>query len=184
MLLFDHETQEEEHISKLVASPPEWTDEYYDRGKKQRQLDQIIDVPFFGDSREVLLLQVADLIAYLLRHHAELEEGRDQDRYSGESDAVREWVRKIAARAFPTATRWPKKSLSKAEEFFTSLAAAPLLEIGDLASASRRTQRATEHDLEKLFAERRPPTAVRPSQREPRKGGVNKQSYQLQPGSR
>lgn len=166
LLLFDHETQEEKTISDLVASPPEWTDEYYDRSKKQRRFDQIIDVPFFGDSQQVLLLQVADLIAYLLRHHAELEEGRDKERYAGESDAVRDWVRKIVVRAFPASTRWPKKGGGKSGEFFSSLAPGPLLKIGELASAKGRTEATTEGVPQGVSAERRPPAAMRPTRGE------------------
>jgi hypothetical protein len=160
LLLFDHETQEEGAISDLVASPPEWTDEYYGRGKKQRRFDQIIDAPFFGDSQQVLLLQVADLIAYLLRHHAELEEGRDRERYAGESDAVRGWVRKIMARAFPASTRWPRKGGGRSGEFLGSVAPVSLVKMGDLAAAKGRTE--AELVPEAGSAERRPPAAIRP----------------------
>lgn len=42
---------------------------------KQKQLDQIVDVPYFGDSREVVLIQVADFAAFFLRRYAEIQEG-------------------------------------------------------------------------------------------------------------
>jgi hypothetical protein len=46
-------------FTDLIDNPPPWSDAYYDRGTKQDQLDQVIDVPYFGDSREVPLIQLA-----------------------------------------------------------------------------------------------------------------------------
>jgi hypothetical protein len=52
MFVFDNEEREKMRFADLIARPPAWSDEYYDRGKKQPQLDQIIDTPYFGDSIE------------------------------------------------------------------------------------------------------------------------------------
>ncbi len=130
VLLFDHESAEEKPISELVARPPEWTDEYYKRRRRQGPLDQIVDVPFFGDSEEVLLLQVADLVAYLLRRYAELEHGTSTEAYIGEHGQVRGWVVGIVERAIPTAARWPRRNLSQLDELFRDLAPAAIRDLG------------------------------------------------------
>ncbi|PKN62408.1 MAG: hypothetical protein CVU57_24280 [Deltaproteobacteria bacterium HGW-Deltaproteobacteria-15] len=80
VIIFDNEERERTRFTDLLLSPPPWTDTYYNRGKKQDALDQIVDAPYFADSRDVPLLQVADFVAYFLRRHAELE-GGDGERY-------------------------------------------------------------------------------------------------------
>jgi hypothetical protein len=79
-------------------NPPAWTDTYYDRGAKQERLDQIVDAPYFADSKVVPLLQVADFIAFFVRRHLELETG-DPERYAGEKDKVAGWVKKALQRS-------------------------------------------------------------------------------------
>lgn len=130
MLLFDRELKEETSLSALIARPPGWTDEYYDRHKRQAQLDQIIDVPFFGDSRQVLLVQVADLISYVLRRYAEIEEGKVSEHYKGERDRLSAWVELIEDRCFPVSTRWPSKGLTEPDRMFQDLAPDSLHRIG------------------------------------------------------
>ncbi|MDA0263112.1 MAG: hypothetical protein O3A93_03705 [Chloroflexi bacterium] len=56
LLVFDNEEREKVRFSDAVLNPPDWSDEYYARRKKQEQLDQIIDVPYFGDSKELPLI--------------------------------------------------------------------------------------------------------------------------------
>jgi len=130
MLLFDREVKEEAALSALIANPPGWTDEYYDRDRKQAPLDQIVDVPFFGDSKEVLLVQVADLISYVLRRYTEIREGKTQEHYKGESARLTEWVELVEQRCFPVSTRWPSKGLTEPDEIFRDLAPASLRNIG------------------------------------------------------
>lgn len=130
VLLFDREVREEAALSAIVANPPGWTDEYYDRHKKQVALDQIIDVPFFGDSKEVLLVQVADLISYVLRRYVEIEEGKTAEQYRGEGARLSEWVELIADRCFPVSTRWPAKGLTGPDAMFQELSPEALRNIG------------------------------------------------------
>ena len=85
-LFFDNEERERVRFADLVNRPPPWSDEYYARGKKQEQLDQIIDVPYFGDSQEVSLLQVADFLAFFLRRYIEIQEGLVPPRYEDEEE--------------------------------------------------------------------------------------------------
>ena len=104
LFVFDREPAEEPALSQLVRHPPGWTDDYYSRRPAQPQLDQIIDVPYFADSRPVLLIQVADLIAYLLRRYAEIQEGLGEARYADEPARLGEWAERIASPSLSVAT--------------------------------------------------------------------------------
>lgn len=129
LFLFDKQVREEVQLSNFVSKPFGWTDEYYDRGKKQNQLDQIIDVPFFGDSKEVLLLQVADIIAFILRRYAEISEGKSQLDYSDEMDRLKGWIALISTRCYPSAIRWPSRRLNRVQVIFDKLAPSSLKKI-------------------------------------------------------
>lgn len=120
LFVFDNEERDSVRFTDLITNPPAWSDMYYDRGNKQEQLDQIIDVPYFGDSREVVLLQLADLIAFLLRRHAEIKEGRVGPKYHDEEVKVAAWVDAIAKRSIGRACMYPKTGREYAEELFYS----------------------------------------------------------------
>lgn len=92
VFVFDNEERERMRFTDLVAIAPAWTDSFYSKGKKQSRLDQIIDVPYFGDSEEVHLLQVADFVAYFLRRHAEVCAGYSDARYTDEVDKLDGWI--------------------------------------------------------------------------------------------
>ncbi len=129
LLLFDREEPEEKQLSEFISQPPGWTDDYYNRQKRQLQLDQIVDVPFFGDSRQVLLLQVADVIAFVLRRYAEIKDGNDRLRYKDEFDKLKDWVRLISGRSYSLSNRWPTRGINRTHEMFNKLAPPSLKEI-------------------------------------------------------
>jgi hypothetical protein len=82
VIIFDR--GEEGVLTKIVLDPPEWINSYYDKNPKQPALDQIVDVPFFVDSEQALLIQVADMVSFILRTYAELKIGIATERYAGE----------------------------------------------------------------------------------------------------
>lgn len=95
--IFDREVKEEKRLTDLLYDPPEWTGTLYERKRKAVPFDQIIDVPYFADSRPVLLIQVADLFSYLIRRKIELERGFAQPRYADEPDKLRAWCDRLDA---------------------------------------------------------------------------------------
>ncbi len=121
MLIFDNEERERASFTDLLLNPPGWTDTYYSRGKKQDRLNQIVDAPYFADSRDVPLLQVADFVAYFLRRHAELDFG-DGERYAGEREQVASWASAALERCVPKAAIYPKKGLCACAELFCEYA--------------------------------------------------------------
>ena len=90
LFVFDRERKWEEPLTELFYDPPAWTEALYKREKKAALFDQIVDVPYFADSKPVLLIQVADLFAYIIRRKIEGERG-EKERYEGELDKLRGW---------------------------------------------------------------------------------------------
>ena len=90
-MIFDNEDNEAKSFLDFVRNPPEWTDTYYGCDSNTR-LDHIIDVPYFGDSKHVGLIQVADFVSFFLRRHLEIHEGGDDERYDWEAEAIQGWI--------------------------------------------------------------------------------------------
>lgn len=102
--------------------PPAWSDDYYDRQKKQDRLDRIVDVPYFADSAHVLLIQLADLVAYLLRRYAEVSACICSEDYEGESERLGKWAQQIATMSEQASHRYPARSRCATAELFWSIA--------------------------------------------------------------
>jgi hypothetical protein len=122
IFVFDNEEQERIKFSDLIARPPSWSDEYYDRKKKQPQLDQIVDVPYFGDSKELGLVQLADFTSFFLRRHAEMKEGLVEAKYSDEEAKIEEWIGKFAKRCVGSSHIYPKVGRGYSHNVFYDLA--------------------------------------------------------------
>jgi hypothetical protein len=95
-----------------------WSDSYYSKGKKQTRLDQVIDVPYFGDSKEVSLIQVADFIAYFLRRYAEIKDGFLPLRYPDEMDKVSGWIKILQNCSIPAASIYPSVGRCECSNLF------------------------------------------------------------------
>ena len=108
LFIFD-KGQPPDTLLKLIIDPPEWSGTYYGFDNKREALDQIIDVPFYGDSHNVPLVQVADLICYILRRFTDLEEFESEEKYAGEYRRYEGWVKKIQARLILRSHRYQKK---------------------------------------------------------------------------
>ena len=129
VLIFDREVKDETAFSLLINKPPQWIDTFYSRGKKQTALDQIVDVPFFADSKHILLSQVADLFAYVLRTSAEIQDGLLKEKYRGEGKRMQAWSKRIADVALPSASRYPTRGRCEAASLFWDLAPSTIREL-------------------------------------------------------
>ena len=126
VFIFDNEGREAMRFADLVQRPPEWSDEYYDRPKKTEPLDQVIDIPYFGDSKDVSLIQIADFAAYILRRYAEVESRLTKERYGGEGARLQEWAQMLAARSIGRGHIYPKVGRNEAHNLFFNLAPEPI----------------------------------------------------------
>lgn len=123
VLIFDNEEREEARFTDLILNPPTWTETYYERKKNADPLDQIVDAPYFADSKDVPLLQVADFIAFFVRRYAELE-GGNAERYAGEREKVKTWVDDFMKRSIAVSSIYPKRSRCSCADLFFSYAPA------------------------------------------------------------
>src|SRR5207302_5827361 len=82
IFVFDNQERDRMRFTDLILRPPAWSDSYYGRKKDQRELDQVVDTPYFGDSRDVVLVQLADIVAFLLRRYAQLALGLVKPKYA------------------------------------------------------------------------------------------------------
>ncbi len=118
VVIFDHEVKEETRFSELILNPPEWTFSYYDKNRDQEPFDQIIDVPYYSDSENVSLIQVADLVAYILRLYAELKEKHRKEAYTGELSRINEWIKYILKASLPKTSRYLARGRDDCSELF------------------------------------------------------------------
>lgn len=121
LLVFD-KGREPAQLERLIVDPPSWSDSYYDRKSRQDRLDQIIDVPYYANSQRVPLIQVADLMCYILRRYSELEDSGSCEAYDGEIEKYRRWVGKIKARCISKSHRYRQQNACDTAEFFKSMA--------------------------------------------------------------
>lgn len=122
IFVFDEEVKEETRFHELVLNPPQWSESFYSKRQKAQPLDQLVDAPYFADSKNVGLLQVADFLAYFVRRYIEIQENAIPEKYDGEAAKVKDWFRKIKARTLPYNCMYPKRQRCATAEIFWSLA--------------------------------------------------------------
>jgi len=118
IFVFDNEEREKMRFTDIIMRPPSWSDEYYSREKKQGQLDQIVDVPYFGDSKEVSLIQLADFVSFFLRRYAEIEEELVPAKYDDEKERLSGWIDAIRSRSIGRRFIYRKTGRQYAHDLF------------------------------------------------------------------
>lgn len=129
LFVFDNEDREQMRFTDILMRPPEWSGEYYDKTRKEEALGQVVDVPYFGDSKEVALIQLADFIAFFLRRYAEIKEGLVPAKYKDEESRINEWIAAMAKASIGRSFIYPKVARNKAEELFYAVASESIREI-------------------------------------------------------
>jgi hypothetical protein len=122
LFVFDNEHREEKRFTDLILTAPNWSETYYNKQATQFPLDQVIDVPYFGDSKEVSLLQVADFIAFFVRRYIEISEHLDKVRYDGEDARLQDWADLISARCIGTNNTYLRRARCACADIFWNLA--------------------------------------------------------------
>ena len=116
IFIFDNKEREQLRFTDVILRPPSWSGEYYGLAKNQKPLDQVIDVPYFGDSEDVGLIQLADFVAFFLRRYAEIKENLVPEKYAGEANKMEGWIEMIVERSIGTS--YKKIGRNNAEEQF------------------------------------------------------------------
>lgn len=118
LCIFDNEVSELNRITNLSINPPDWTDSYYSKNKKADKLSHIIDIPYFGDSEKINLLQIADLLAYLIRLYIELKEGKIIPKYEDQIKDLTMYMELICKLSIPSSTTYPKTKRCECSNLF------------------------------------------------------------------
>lgn len=127
VLVFDRKDTDAFDFIEIIRNPPDWTDTYYAKKPKQERLDQIIDVPYFGDSKHVGLIQVADFVSFFLRRHIEITQNAVAPKYEKEEELISSWAESAFARAIPKSAIYPAKGRCDCAELFYKYAASSVL---------------------------------------------------------
>ena len=122
IFIFDEEVKEEVKFQKLILSPPVWSESYYNKPKNKDPLDQIVDAPYFADSKNVSLIQVADFLSYFVRRYIEIQTGAVPAAYAEEAAKIDGWFTSIKSRSIPYQNMYPKTKRCDVAEFFWQLA--------------------------------------------------------------
>ncbi len=122
IFVFDNQEREQMRFTDIILRPPAWSDEYYERDQKKSQLDQMVDVPYFGDSKEVSLIQLADFAAFFLRRYAEIKERLVPARYGDEEERLNGWMADFAGRSIGRRCIYPRTQRQYAHDLFYDLA--------------------------------------------------------------
>lgn len=122
VFVFDNELREQVRFTDLIKKPPEWTDAFYSRDRKRSRLDQVVDVPYWGDSQDVGLLQLADFVAYFFRRYIEIQENAIPPKYSDEKEKVSQWFDMITKFTLPKSSFYPKRNRDECSELFFQFA--------------------------------------------------------------
>jgi hypothetical protein len=127
LLIYDQQEQFDKRISELISRPADWTDPYYGY-KSGDRLGQIIDTAYFVRSHHASLIQVADLIAFVFRRHAEINDGGDPERFSGERAQIQSWVNIVKPRLIESRHMLPPVS-DELVQLYSDLCPRPLKEL-------------------------------------------------------
>lgn len=129
ILIMDNHEAEHQHITGIINAAPAWTDSFYNKSKKQKRLDQIIDVPYFADSRNVGLIQLADFFSYFIRRYIEIKESHSPEKYAGEAAKIDNLMSRIIARSFKKSFSYPKVNRCECAAFFYDVAPTSILSL-------------------------------------------------------
>ena len=121
LFIFDNEERERMRFTDIIKQPQAWSDTYYNRKKKQSRLDQIMDVPYFGDSIEVALIQLADFTSFFLRRYAEIKDQLVGPRYAEEETRIDGWIKLLMDRSIGANYIYPRRR-EYAQELFYRMA--------------------------------------------------------------
>lgn len=96
LMVFDEQKKHDENLLRLLESDLEFTDQYTcykpkPRAKSDPRLDQIIDIPHFSKSHMAVMLQIADIAAFIVNRHILLNYYNEEESYKGEKDKIDNW---------------------------------------------------------------------------------------------
>lgn len=131
VLLIDDNKQFADNLAEMLWTLPVWTDSFYEKRRKQEQLDQIIDSAFAVKSHHAGLIQIADLFALVFRRYAEIHDYGLAEEWEGELAYVESLVRSLTGRLASASSRWPRRPKCPCTQWYNGLAPASLMQLNN-----------------------------------------------------
>lgn len=96
VVIFDEQKKHDERLLHLLETDLSFTDGFTGytkppRAKGKPRLDQIVDVPHFSKSHLAVLIQIADIGAFVVNRYIDLMCVGSPEKYDGESDKIKSW---------------------------------------------------------------------------------------------
>jgi hypothetical protein len=86
-LFYDRQDRDERRAAAAIATPPPWAVDFLGDKTSDGELTAIVDTAYFVDSVQAPMIQVADVIAFMIQLKAALDEGAGPA-FDGEEDVV------------------------------------------------------------------------------------------------
>lgn len=103
IVVFDEQKKHDTRFLKLFETKLVFTDGYTGykekpRAKSPPRFDQIVDVPHFSKSHLAVMIQVADIAAYIVARSLVLRQFPEKEKYDGELRKLEDWLKIIGSR--------------------------------------------------------------------------------------
>ena len=134
LFIFDEQDDGGRHLQDLCADPLEWTCDYCNT-KAEDPITQMVDTPLFARSHMSPFIQIADLMAYVLRRYLMLKDFNDDERWDGELTQAEDWVSLLQSRLINACHMYPSNS-SGITDFYREVTPRHALELAGAAGLS------------------------------------------------
>lgn len=121
-LFIDDNAQKLPGLCDILWTPPAWLDGYYPKKPKDEHLNQIIDTAFAVRSHHCNLVQVADLLAFVVRRYFELLNKVNNPEWMEEPEFVKECLKTIAPRIYKNSGAMKNANSSPAASWYRAIA--------------------------------------------------------------
>lgn len=101
IVVFDEQKKHDKNIFQIMEGDLSFLDDYTEyvikpRAKTQaKRLDQIVDVPHFSKSHLSIMIQTADVVAYIVTRHVLLNSYGRPEKFKGETKQIGGWFDQI-----------------------------------------------------------------------------------------
>ena len=123
-LFIDDNCQKLPELCKILWAPHDWLKGFYPLEKKEELLDQIIDTAFAVRSHHCSLAQAADLLAFVVRRHFELETNASPHAWDEEPAFIKDCLKQIAPRIFRNSAAMKSTNTNHAASWYRAIAPA------------------------------------------------------------
>ena len=125
IVIFDEQKKHDDRFIRLFENDLSFTDGYTGykkppRAKALPRLDQIVDIPHFSKSHLAVLIQIADMAAFITNRYIDLCLAGGNEKYLGEKNKIKKWYATIKSSMIKPSSINPKGN-DKLIKFYSEL---------------------------------------------------------------